>query len=137
MGKLSDRKLQEEECEWQPSKHHGQECPKHGYESDLTDDEIEGIKKAGGKMDGEKEPLNSEEESWRRVHRTETIFKNRIDSIVSNPEEYFKKSQIQRIHNYSKMLEISEKKFLERVATKMVVSRFSPEQAIEWAYKKV
>lgn len=137
MGKMKDIAIKNQECDWDESKHHGKSCPVHGYaESDLTDEEKEDIQKAGG-LDADKPRIDSEKEAKNRVHRTETIWKNRIDDIISNPESYFKKSQLQRIHNYAVRSEISEKKFMERVATKMVMSRFSPEQAIEWVYKEV
>jgi len=131
MGKLKDKMLQDEECNWEPSKHGGKQCPIHGG-SDLSDVDADAIKKAGG-LDADR--YRSEEDMSRaRVKRTETIFTNRINDIVNNPENHFTSGQLKRLHNYAVLSYSSDKDFLRKVAFKMVVSRFSPEQAMESVY---
>jgi len=132
MGYFKNKKIEAEECDWNELKHHGKPCPKHGYESDLTDEEQEDIKNAGGlDADKYKEP---ELENQLRTRRIETIYKNRINDVAENPSKYFKKSQLQRIHNYSLINGIAEDKFLLKVAFKIIVSGLEPEEAIERVY---
>lgn len=102
--------------------------------SDLSDVDADAIKKAGG-LDADK--YRSEEEVTRALVRdTEKDFISRMNDVMNNPDSYFDEYQLQRIHSYSAFFGMPEKEYIRRVAFKMIVSKFSPNQAIESVYRE-
>lgn len=136
---MKDYLLSQEECDWKPSKHNNKPCPKHGFESDLTDSEQQDIKRAGG-LDANKyvdldESYRREEARNKRiVKQTENRWNKQRENIVSNPEQHFTKNQLNDIEFCSKRLGMTKKRFLEKVAFEIVVHRNSPREAIEKVY---
>ena len=125
-----------DECKWNENKHDGKPCPIHeGFASDLTDKEQEEIKKAGG-LDADKY-VSKEEEDRKRVKRTETILKNRMDEIKNHPEKYFTKKQLKNIHNNAVISKMSDSQYIRLVAKKIILGkRKDYDNAIEEVFKE-